>query len=158
MFRDLGLNYLENQTRLVKINGRTLAISGLGDPAYGRLSQQNADPSMPEGVPPDIQAVARQAKGADFHLLLAHQPKLARENAEQQEDLQISGHTHGGHIIGMDRWLVAPVNNGFVRGAYDVGRMKLFVSNGVGLWAGFAVRLGVPPRIDVLVLRSARAH
>ena len=111
---------------------------------------------MPEGLPPDIESVAKQAKGADFHLLLAHQPKLARDNAAQGVGLQISGHTHGGHILGMDRWLVAPVNNGFVRGAYDVDRMKLFVSSGAGLWAGFAVRLGVPSAIDLLVLRRVK--
>ncbi|MGB6095740.1 MAG: hypothetical protein WBF95_05505 [Comamonas thiooxydans] len=67
-------------------------------------------------------------------------------------NLQISGHTHGGLILGMDRWLVAPVNNGFVRGEYDVGNMKLLVSSGAGLWAGFAVRLGVAPRIELLTL------
>ncbi|WP_226858657.1 metallophosphoesterase [Diaphorobacter aerolatus] len=155
VYRSLNLGYLENQTRRVTIKGRTLAISGIGDPAYGRLSQQNSDPGMPEGLPPDIEAVRAQARGADFHLLLAHQPKLAHENAAHGVGLQISGHTHGGHVLGMDRWLVAPVNNGFVRGAYDVDRMKLFVSNGAGLWAGFAVRLGVPSSIDVLVLRRA---
>ena len=156
VYRALHLNYLENQTQRVKIKGRTLAVSGIGDPAYGRLSQQNTDPRVPEGLPPDIEAVAKQAKGADFHLLLAHQPKLARDNAAQGVGLQISGHTHGGHILGMDRWLVAPVNNGFVRGAYDVDRMKLFVSSGAGLWAGFAVRLGVPSAIDLLVLRRVK--
>ena len=156
VFRALHLNYLENQTQRVKIKGRTLAVSGIGDPAYGRLSQQNTDPRVPEGLPPDIEAVAKQAKGADFHLLLAHQPKLARDNAAQGVGLQISGHTHGGHILGMDRWLVAPVNNGFVRGAYDEDRMKLFVSSGAGLWAGFAVRLGVPSAIDLLVLRRVK--
>lgn len=154
VYRGLGLRYLENQTERVKIKGRTLAISGIGDPAYGRLSQQNADPAVPEGPPPDMDAVARQARDADFHLLLAHQPKLARENAAHGVGLQISGHTHGGHILGLDRYIVAPVNNGYVRGVYDVERMKLFVSNGAGLWAGFAVRLGVPPRIDVLVWRK----
>jgi hypothetical protein len=49
---------------------------------------------------------------------------------------------------------VAPANNGFVRGLYQVGPMQLFVSSGAGLWAGFAVRLGVPSSIDLLVLRS----
>lgn len=155
VFRGVGLHYLENQTQRIRINGRTLAVSGVGDPAYGRLSQQNVDPLVPEGLPPDIEAVARQAQGADFHVLLAHQPKLARDNAAHGVGLQISGHTHGGHILGMDRWLVAPVNNGFVRGEYDVERMKLFVSNGAGQWAGFAVRLGVPSRIEILVLRKA---
>ncbi len=155
VFRQQHLNYLENQTQRIKIKGRTLAISGIGDPAYGRLSQQNADPRVAEGLPPVIEAVAEQAKGADFHLLLAHQPKLARENAAHGVHLQISGHTHGGHIVGMDQWIVAPANNGYVRGLYDVDRkMTLFVSSGAGLWAGFAVRLGIPSSIDMLVLRK----
>ena len=100
-------------------------------------------------------AVAKQATAskADFHVLLAHQPKFARDNADYGVDLQISGHTHGGLIRGMDRLLVAPVNNGFVRGSYEVDKMRLIVSSGAGLWAGFAVRLGISPHIEVLTLQ-----
>lgn len=157
VFRQMDLHYLENQAQILDIRGRRLAISGVGDPAYGRLSRQNTDPRVAEGLPPDIAAAAAQAQGADVHVLLAHQPKPAREYAAHGVDLQISGHTHGGHILGMDQALVAPANNGFVRGLYEVGPMRLFVSAGAGLWAGFAVRLGVPARIDMLVLRAPGA-
>ena len=156
VFNHLNLNYLANGARVLDVRGHKLAISGIGDPAYGRLSEQNADPNVPEGVPPDIQAIATQietAGGADVHLLLGHQPKMARSYAPYGVDLQIAGHTHGGHIKGMDRWLVAPANDGFVSGLYQVGPMQLFVSNGAGLWPGFALRLGVPSSIDILVLR-----
>ncbi|MEG3000552.1 MAG: metallophosphoesterase [Comamonas sp.] len=156
-FRRIGLHYLENRTEKLNIRGRTLAVSGLGDPAYGRLSNQNDNPAVAEGLPPDIAAVQQQAQGADVHLLLAHQPKPARDYAQHGVDLQIAGHTHGGHIRGLDQLLIAPANNGFVRGLYDVGPMQLFVSSGAGLWAGFAVRLGVPSAIDLLVLRSPAA-
>lgn len=158
VFQRLGLNYLANEARVLEVRGHQLAISGVGDPAYGRLSEQNTDPSVPEGVAPDIAAVASQAQagGAQVHILLGHQPKMARSYAPHGIDLQIAGHTHGGHIFGMDRWIVAPANDGFVSGLYDVGPMRLFVGNGAGLWPGFAVRLGVPASIDVLVLRSAK--
>ena len=180
VFQTLGFVYLENQSRIVTIRGQRVAISGVGDPAYGRLSRHNRNPQVAEGLPPDVGAVVAQARGADFHLLLAHQPKLARENARKGAhpglqtvaqrnvtgveagagagkavDLQISGHTHGGHVRGMDAWLVAPANDGFVRGAYRLGPMQLFVSSGAGLWAGFPVRLGVPAAIEVLVLRRS---
>lgn len=157
VFNRLNLNYLANEARVLDVRGHKLAISGVGDPAYGRLSEQNSDPSTPEGVPPDVQTVAQQARagGAQVHILLGHQPKMARSYAPHGIDLQIAGHTHGGHIKGMDRWIVAPANDGFVSGLYDVGPMRLFVSNGAGLWPGFAVRLGVPSSIDILVLRSA---
>ena len=46
--------------------------------------------------------------------------------------LQLSGHTHGGQIIGMDQ-LVKRANGGFVSGRYDVDGMTLYVSNGAGL-------------------------
>lgn len=158
VFNRLNLNYLANEARVLDVRGQKLAISGVGDPAYGRLSEQNSDPNIPEGVPPDVVAVAQQAQagGAQVHILLGHQPKMARSYAPHGIDLQIAGHTHGGHIKGMDRWIVAPANDGFVSGLYDVGPMRLFVSNGAGLWPGFAVRLGVPSSIDILVLRSAQ--
>lgn len=158
VFQQLNLNYLANETRVLDARGHKLAISGVGDPAYGRLSEQNTDPHVPEGVPPDVQSVAKQAQagGANVHILLGHQPKMARSYAPHGIDLQIAGHTHGGHIVGMDRWIVAPANDGFVRGLYEVGPMRLFVSSGAGLWPGFAVRLGVPTSIDILVLRSAQ--
>ena len=157
-FRRLGLNVLENRMQLLHVRGTKLALSGVGDPVYGRTSVYNANPTVPEGVAPDVEAVANLARnaGAQFHVLLAHQPKFARENAAHGVNLQISGHTHGGQIHGMDRWLVAPVNNGFVRGAYDLGGMKLWVSSGAGLWAGFAIRLGIEPSIDLLTLAEQK--
>lgn len=155
-FRRLGLNLLENRMQVIHIKGTKLALSGIGDPVYGRTSPNNANPGMPEGIPPDVDAVVTQARkaGAQFHVLLAHQPKFARDNATKGVNLQISGHTHGGLITGLDQWVVAPVNNGFVRGEYEIGNMKLFVSSGAGLWAGFAVRLGVAPRIELLTLTA----
>ena len=156
VFDTLGLRYLQNQTELLEVRGHRVAISGVGDLVYGRLSAHNEVPGVPEGVPPDPESVTTQAKqgGAEVHIVLGHQPKLAKAIAQAGADLQIAGHTHGGHIRGMDQWLVAPANAGYVRGLYEVGNMRLFVSSGAGLWAGFAIRLGVPSAIDVLELRT----
>jgi len=55
-------------------------------------------------------------------------------------------------IRGLDR-LVARGNAGFVSGRYAVGGMTLYVSNGTGLWPGFALRLGVPSEITRFTLR-----
>ena len=86
-------------------------------------------------------------------ILLVHRPEFARRNAEFGVDLQLSGHTHGGQMVGFDR-IVASKNSGFVRGLYTVGGMKLYVCPGAGLWTGFPVRLGVPSEIARIVLRS----
>ena len=86
-------------------------------------------------------------------ILLNHQPRDAREAAQAGIDLQLSGHTHGGMIVGFDR-LVARFNNGFVSGLYDVDGMSLYVNNGTALWIGFALRLGVPSELTVITLRA----
>lgn len=152
-FRGLGLGVLENQTTLIERGGATLAVSGLGD--LSAEKPRGRDSGM---AAPDLQAVLAASAGADVHLLLAHQPKLARRVAASGGvDLQLSGHTHGGHILGMDRWLVAPFNDGYVRGRYRLAGMTLYVAPGVGQWDGFSARLGVPAAIDVLVLRRVPA-
>lgn len=66
--------------------------------------------------------------------------------------LQLSGHTHGGAVLGIDR-LVAQANEGHVRGLYREHGMSLYVNSGTGQWAGFPTRLGVCPEISLLVLR-----
>lgn len=152
VFAKLGLAYLANRAHTIDIRGQRVTLSGVGDPAYHQ--RHNADAG---GVPPDIVSVAQQAheQGTQFHILLGHQPKMARQYAASGSvHLQIAGHTHGGHIRGFDQWVVARANQGFVRGRYDIGGMTLFVSSGAGLWSGFTLRLGVPAAIDVLTLRS----
>lgn len=152
-FRGMGLGVLENQTARLSINGRSLAVSGVGDLAALRPSSY-----MRGGLAPDLPAVIAAAKGSDAHILLAHQPRQARDAAATGAfNLQISGHTHGGHMLGFDRWVVAPANHGYVRGEYRVKDMKLFVSSGAGQWDGFTARLGVPSSIDVLVLKRDAA-
>lgn len=153
VFAKLGLPYLANRAHTIEIRGKRVTISGVGDPAYHRSL-------IPVGgVPPDIVSVAQQAQeqGTQFHILLGHQPKMARQYAAAGSvHLQIAGHTHGGHIRGFDQLVVARANNGFVRGRYDIDGMTLFVSSGAGLWSGFTLRLGVPSSIDVLTLRSEK--
>lgn len=154
VYAQSGLHYLANQSHTLDIRGKRLTLSGVGDPAY----TQNHSTG---GVPPDILSVAQQARAqqSQFHILLGHQPKMARLYADAHSvNLQIAGHTHGGHILGFDQWVVAPANNGFVRGIYEVSDMTLFVSSGAGLWAGFTVRLGVPASIDVLTLHRSSEY
>lgn len=87
-------------------------------------------------------------------ILLDHRPERCRENALEGCVLQLSGHTHGGQCLGMDR-VVAMANQGFVRGLYQIDKMALYVSSGAGLWNGFPIRLGVPAEIALITLTHA---
>lgn len=62
--------------------------------------------------------------------------------------LQLSGHTHGGMVLGLDR-LIDRANGGFVSGRYQIGAMTLYVNNGTAL-----LRLGVPSELTRITFRA----
>ncbi|NTF34820.1 metallophosphoesterase [Rhizobium skierniewicense] len=106
------------------------------------------------GAPaPDLDKAIQGAPADAPVILLDHQPMLARKAADSGVALQLSGHTHGGMILGLDR-LVARANNGFVSGRYKIGDMTLYVNNGTALWPGFALRLGVLAELTRITLRA----
>lgn len=90
---------------------------------------------------PDLDAALVGAPEGAPVILLDHQPKMAPEAARRGVALQLSGHTHGDMIRGLDR-IVARAKGGYVSERYDVGGMILYVNNGTGLWPGFALKLG----------------
>ena len=91
-----------------------------------------------------------------LRMLLAHQPHQAGQAAREKVGLQLSGHTHGGQIFPVSL-LVGRFNSGYLAGMYDVDGMKLYVSRGAGLWAGFPVRLGAASEITEIILRRSDA-
>lgn len=139
----LGFQLLLNTHIVIARGNDKLTVAGVTDLS---AQQHNQDG-------PDLAAALRNAPPDAPVILLDHQPRQALAAAQQGVALQLSGHTHGGMIKGLDR-LVARGNKGFVSGAYTLGGMTLYVSNGTGLWPGFALRLGVPPEMTRISLRA----
>ena len=108
-------------------------------------------------VNPHVGAAFAFAPTGAFRILLQHRPSGALENAAKEGvRLQLSGHTHGGVFPGLDI-IVRLWNRGYVRGAYDLsGESRLYVTPGVGQWAGFPIRFFDDPEITVITLRAAR--
>ncbi|MBT8777974.1 metallophosphoesterase [Akkermansia muciniphila] len=136
----LGIRMLSNGHVLTG-EGGAVVLAGVTDPVAAIMGREE----------PDIRKALAGAPEKGVRILASHQPRLAPEAAEHGVDLQVSGHTHGGMIAGIDR-LVARFNEGFVSGLYTVGDMKLYVSNGAGIWNGFPIRIGVPSEIILLRL------
>lgn len=139
-FPTLGIRMLPNEHVLT--GGGNVILAGVTDPVAGMTGREE----------PDINKALEGAPPGKVRILASHQPRLAREAARHGVDLQLSGHTHGGMITGIDR-LVARFNDGFVSGPYQVGSMKLYVSNGAGIWNGFPVHIGVPAEIVLIRLK-----
>ncbi|HJA08284.1 MAG TPA: metallophosphoesterase [Candidatus Mailhella merdigallinarum] len=128
---------LRNSHVVLTRDGAPLVLAGLDDAA------PNLDKALtgsPAGAP---------------RVLLRHRPGRAVDAADRGVDLQLSGHTHGGLMPGV-RQIIARANSGYVSGLYRVDRMKLYVSNGTGLWSYVAVRLFTPSEITSFRLTRAR--
>lgn len=141
-FAALGMGLLANAHTVIARGAQQLVLAGVTD-----RSARMANRPLPDLG----QALAGAPKDAPI-LLLDHEPGGARHAAASGVALQLSGHTHGGMILGLDR-LVARANGGFVSGAYAVDGMTLYVNNGTGIWPGFALRLGKPSELTRITLR-----
>ena len=147
---EFGVKMLENEHVVLTSGDGKLAVAGVPDhqganPGFG-FAQSFEAPDVGKalkGIPPDVPVI-----------LMAHRPEAAEENAKAGAALQVSGHTHGG-LMPIIEQIIARFNKGYVRGWYDVGTMKLYVSRGTYLWSGFPIRLMDPSEITMMVLHPA---
>lgn len=122
-----------------------LQLAGVADDA-GKLRKLPAA---------DLDRALQNSEAGRPVILLAHRPAFAHIAAQKKDViLQLSGHTHGGMIYGIDAF-VALANGGFATGVHKVGKTVLYVSNGSGIWNGFPVRLGRNSEITLLRLKRS---
>ena len=139
----LGMRTLSNSHVVLRRGNAEVILAGVTD-----LSARGHG-----APPPDLAAATNTVPANTPILLLDHQPMMAENAAASGVALQLSGHTHGGMVLGLDR-LIARANGGFVSGLYQVGAMTLYVKNGTAIWPGFALRLGVQSELTRITLRA----
>lgn len=138
-----GFQLLCNSGTTVSTDGgRTLYIAGLDEKTFGE---------------PNVEAIARNDVGEhNYHLLLAHEPSLARLASAYAPDLILAGHTHGGQIaLPFADKLGFGDGSDYLRGMYELNnkeKTKLFVHNGMGT-SRIPVRFLVPPQIAVFDIK-----
>ena len=143
VFPELGIKIMMNENVILKSGDSELVIAGVPDPTGERMGLDKRDISQAlQGIPDNVPVI-----------LMDHQPRDAKANAELGIALQLSGHTHGGQAPGIYT-LVRRANGGYIRGWYEVNGMKLYVSPGTSQWNGFACRIFDPSEITLLTLRS----
>jgi predicted MPP superfamily phosphohydrolase len=133
----VGIPLLLNQSRRLRWNGVDFWLAGVDDIWDGQL---------------DFAATRAEIPTDAFNILLAHSPDVADEAAEHGFALQISGHTHGGHLRlpGLGPFARPRFGSRYVMGQYQIGAMQLYVSRGLG---GEALRLFCRPEATIFTLR-----
>jgi predicted MPP superfamily phosphohydrolase len=139
----LGLEVLQNERREIAARGGVLDLAGVNDPTGDGMGAA-------EG--PDFDAALGGRDPSRPVVLLAHQPVQVHEAARHGVDLQLSGHTHGGQMVPFN--LVVALAQPVVSGLATIDGTPVYVTTGAGFW-GPPVRVGVPPQVSLVELRSA---
>lgn len=175
LYAQAGMRMLRHQNAQLTYKGAPFNLIGVD---YQRER-------TPRGQRQQILANAEHLVRRDMpNILLSHNPNSFPRAAELGIELSLAGHTHGGqiqveildhrlsparfitdYIAGLyQRPLFAPAplgrgssNGAFVPSLFDSnssGAAHIYVNRGLGT-VGAPVRLGVPPEISLIVLRSA---
>ncbi|CAM5507820.1 MULTISPECIES: metallophosphoesterase [Streptomyces] len=136
-----GVRTLRNTRTLITHRGGALDLAGVTD-----IEGERAHDAPDYG-----KALADRDRSHPI-ILLAHQPVQVHEAARHGVDLQLSGHTHGGGFFPGN--LLVPLTQPVTAGLATFGTTQLYVSRGVGASLP-PIRVGAPPDITVIELRSA---
>lgn len=134
-----GIEFLENESKTIKINDVSVLIAGVGDLWARRLDSD----AIKDGL---------NAANADFKILLSHNPDSKVKLRNIHRDILLCGHTHGGQfylpLIGTP---FAPViDKRYVNGLCKYEGGRIYVTPAVGSLHG--IRFNCRAEISVLEL------
>lgn len=133
-----GIMVLENDAAIIKRNGETLWVAGIGDKWEGK---------------PDIASALAKIDNSAPIIVFTHNPDIF-PSIPSKVALTIAGHTHGGQValpvIGRP---IVPSDFGerYAAGHIVEGVKHLFVTPGIGT-SILPVRFFVPPEISLLTI------
>ncbi|OUR97081.1 hypothetical protein A9Q84_12175 [Halobacteriovorax marinus] len=138
---ELNIEVLQNSGKYLDTPNEKIWICGVSDYGANRFNKSHySDPLKALTCQQDV-----------FKILLAHQPRSAFKARENGCHLQLSGHTHGGQSFPFN--LLIALTQPYFKGLYKERDFFIYVSTGAGYW-GPPIRLGIPPRVDLLTIKS----
>ncbi len=128
--KGIGIKILDDEFEIISVNEDKIAILGLGDPSFypSYISNQSKY---------DLKETINNIDdNSIFKLLISHRPEIFNIYVENNIDLVLTGHAHGGQIrIPFIGGLIAP-NQGlfpkYTSGTFKEENTTMIVSRGIG--------------------------
>lgn len=144
----LGVEVLEDDRVALERGGETVTLIGVCDPAF-----QAADHGQAIG-----KTLQELRDDGHYTILLSHRPELFHVYAENNMDLVLSGHAHGGQFrLPFIGGLIAPHQGLFPQydgGEYTQSNTHMIVSRGIGN-SIIPIRFNNRPEIVLIQLETA---
>lgn len=141
--KSLGIEVLLNESATITKDDKEINLVGLTDLIGSRIGV----------LPIDVYSAFKNVNPLKSTIVLAHQPKTLKFLKEQEFDLMLSGHTHGGQIFPFG--LLVMLDQPYLAGLYQHTKKKqIFVSRGSGYW-GPPLRILAPSEISKIVIKRA---
>ena len=142
--RDIAL--LQDENEVIAINEDSLLLTGIT-----QVYSKRADPK-------EVDSLTAANSGLPFKMLASHQTSnvLVDESRENNYQLFLAGHTHGGQIrvpFMFMTFSASDLETEYVRGQYRLQDLLINVNNGLGFTLG-PVRYNAQPNISVITLKA----
>ena len=153
VFNEFNVTALDNDSIPLEHGGSEISLIGITDPAF------YIDENDTEGIKETIKTNLNNAvpNNKNYKILLSHRPEHIGLYADENVDLVLSGHAHGGQIrFPFQNGIIAPGQGFFPKytsGVYKLNSTDMVVSRGIGN-SKFPFRVNNRPEVVVITLES----
>ncbi|MBS4027665.1 MAG: metallophosphoesterase [Ignavibacteriales bacterium] len=138
-----GIKLLRDETTRIQKNGENIFLLGVDD--FGK--KETAEQRFSKLVSKTEMDIPK--------ILLCHRPYFFEQAKNNNIDLTLSGHTHGGQVVfakfGQTAITPALVASPYIWGLYKNENAQMYVSRGIGTVA-IPIRINCPPEITKITL------
>jgi len=138
---------LINKGEIIKIGNSKIFIGGADDPVTLRSD-------VTTFLKNTVEKTMKYSDEDSFNILMSHRPKTLDVADNQNINLILSGHTHGGQVGFQGRSLFEGMieKEPYMWGKYKKGKTQLYTSAGMGHWIPF--RFNCPPEAPLIILKN----
>lgn len=137
-----GFTILKNSGMIIDVlNGKRLFLGGVDDFLLGQ---------------PDLYKTLQNNIDSDYAIVMMHEPDKANLLKEEDINLILAGHSHGGQIrIPFIKAMTTSLAEHYIHGFYQINKetnVRLYVNTGIGT-TRIPARFLVPPEISVFTIQ-----